>query len=169
MSIPVFDCYSVLSLYETGEIMISDRPDISPGNNQTLLSLFLDLEPSNSMQESQSIVESPLTSLCRESGSQGNGSVSSLPSVFGPMIGCTAESGGQSNSAVVSSTSCSTSSLALNRLYPSSHPLSMAKHICAICGDRASGKKSFGPLLCSCIKSRFLFREALRCLQVNAN
>ncbi|CAM6000779.1 unnamed protein product, partial [Sphagnum balticum] len=44
--------------------------------------------------------------------------------------------------------------IASNRIYPANHPLGAAKHTCAICGDRASGKH-YGVYSCEGCKGFF--------------
>uniref|UniRef100_A0A914WFU6 NR LBD domain-containing protein n=1 Tax=Plectus sambesii TaxID=2011161 RepID=A0A914WFU6_9BILA len=95
-------------------------PDLSPARNRTLLALMLrslDQDPTSAHSSSDMLLTTARSSLLADQP---------LPTTFASNTG-----DGQVTS---------TTSIHPSRFFAQSHPLSMAKHICAICGDRASGK-----------------------------
>lgn len=101
-------------------VVIMLDPDLSPARNRTLLALMLrslDQDPSSAHSSSDMLLTTARGSLVADQP---------MPTTF-----ASTTSDGQVTS---------TTSIHPSRFFAQSHPLSMAKHICAICGDRASGK-----------------------------
>ncbi len=122
-----------------------DFLDVRPQNNRRLISfLALDQRTGSDCAEAADDGMDGSASVSASAALrsvQNNQSCVSEP-CSSPLVVCVSPFCGDSE--VVSSTTAASSTSvsipSLGRLYNPNHPLSLAKHICAICGDRASGK-----------------------------